>query len=136
MFFCSLFELTSPTVSIMSRISVVAANSMNTLKMWKQILNLYKQTLSWVNKVSLLPKIRNKYSRKRIARPQSQFPHLCVCGNWDWGCGISFLGIHKWDFCCSVGREKFSKKIPVYNTVYILCTLNSLTLFESTVIVF
>ncbi len=24
-------------------------------------------------------------------------------GNWDWGRAISFLGIHKWDFCCSVG---------------------------------
>ncbi len=26
------------------------------------------------------------------------------CGNWDWGCTIPFLGIHKWNFPCSVGR--------------------------------
>ncbi len=25
-----------------------------------------------------------------------------MCGNWDWGHAIPFLGIHKWDFCCSV----------------------------------
>ncbi len=24
------------------------------------------------------------------------------CGNWDWGRATPFLGIHKWDFCCSV----------------------------------
>ncbi len=24
------------------------------------------------------------------------------CGNWDWGRAIPFLGIHKWDFRCSV----------------------------------
>ncbi len=24
------------------------------------------------------------------------------CGNWDWGRTIPFLGIHKWDFHCSV----------------------------------
>ncbi len=24
------------------------------------------------------------------------------CGNWDWGRTIPFLGIHKWDFRCSV----------------------------------
>jgi hypothetical protein len=23
------------------------------------------------------------------------------CGNWDWGCAISFLGMHKCDFRCS-----------------------------------
>jgi hypothetical protein len=26
-------------------------------------------------------------------------------GNWDWGRAIPFLGIHKWDFRFSVGRE-------------------------------
>ncbi len=26
-----------------------------------------------------IPKIKNKYSRKGFARPQSQFPHSCVC---------------------------------------------------------
>ncbi len=25
------------------------------------------------------------------------------CGNWDWGRAVSFLGIYKWDFRCSVG---------------------------------
>jgi hypothetical protein len=25
------------------------------------------------------------------------------CGNWNWVCGIPFLGIYKWDFGCSVG---------------------------------
>jgi hypothetical protein len=24
-------------------------------------------------------------------------------GNWDWGCAIPYLGIHKWDFRCSEG---------------------------------
>jgi hypothetical protein len=24
------------------------------------------------------------------------------CGNWDWSRAIPFLGMHKWDFCCSV----------------------------------
>ncbi len=74
--------------------------------------------------------------RKGIARPRSQFPHLCACerfkiptiglpirmkeifgptlgkyinrsqthecGILDWGRTIPFLGIHKWDFRCSV----------------------------------
>ncbi len=31
-------------------------------------------------------------------------------GNWDWGRAISFLGIHKWDFLCSVGEEDRSRK--------------------------
>ncbi len=29
-------------------------------------------------------------------------------GNWDWGRAISFLGIHKWDFRCSVGAVFFN----------------------------
>ncbi len=74
-------------------------------------------------------KIRDKYPRKGIAWPQSQFPQSCVCerfidphgygdrsweyinrsqthecGYWDRGRAISFLGIHEWDFRCSVGR--------------------------------
>jgi hypothetical protein len=28
------------------------------------------------------------------------------CGNWDWGRAILFLGIHKWDFRCSVSELK------------------------------
>ncbi len=28
--------------------------------------------------------------------------HTHECGNWDWGRAIPFLGIHKWDFCCSI----------------------------------
>jgi hypothetical protein len=28
------------------------------------------------------------------------------CGNWDWGRTIPFLGIHKWDFRCSVGEQE------------------------------
>ncbi len=37
--------------------------------------------VSWlsVNCKDTIPKIRNKYPRKEIARPQSQFSHLCVC---------------------------------------------------------
>ena len=27
------------------------------------------------------------------------------CGIWDWGRAIFRKGIHKWDFCCSVGRN-------------------------------
>jgi hypothetical protein len=27
------------------------------------------------------------------------------CGNWDWSRTIPFLGIHKWDFRCSVDSE-------------------------------
>ncbi len=27
------------------------------------------------------------------------------CGNWNWGCAIPFLGINKWDFCCSAEAE-------------------------------
>jgi hypothetical protein len=27
------------------------------------------------------------------------------CGNWGWDRAIPFLGIHKWDFCCSVPRK-------------------------------
>ncbi len=27
------------------------------------------------------------------------------CGNWDWGRAFTFLGIHKWDFCCSVQKS-------------------------------
>ncbi len=30
------------------------------------------------------------------------------CGNWDWGLAISFLGIHKWDFRCSVFNSNVS----------------------------
>jgi hypothetical protein len=33
---------------------------------------------------------------------QSQTPE---CGYWDWGHAIYFLGIHKWDFRCSVHTE-------------------------------
>ncbi len=29
------------------------------------------------------------------------------CGNWDWGRAISFLGIHKSKFLCSVGLNVF-----------------------------
>ncbi len=28
------------------------------------------------------------------------------CGNWDWGRAIPFLGMHKWDFLCSVQKEE------------------------------
>ncbi len=28
--------------------------------------------------------------------------HTHECGNWDWGLAIPCLGIHKWDFRCSV----------------------------------
>ncbi len=78
--------------------------------------------------------------REGIARPESQFPHSCVCklfqystdlsansaaekyvdrsreyinrsqthecGNWDCVPAIPFLGIHKWDFRCSVSLNK------------------------------
>ncbi len=27
------------------------------------------------------------------------------CGNWDWGHAVPFLGIHKWDFRCTVGQQ-------------------------------
>ncbi len=27
------------------------------------------------------------------------------CWNWDWSCAIPRKGIHKWDFCCSVGLK-------------------------------
>ncbi len=27
------------------------------------------------------------------------------CGNWDWGCAIPYMGIHRWDFRCSVGGQ-------------------------------
>ncbi len=30
-------------------------------------------------------------------------------GNWDWGRAILFLGLHKWDFLCSVGEEDRSR---------------------------
>ncbi len=38
-------------------------------------------------------KIRFIYSKKEIARPQTQFPHSCVWRNWEWGRAVSFLGI-------------------------------------------
>ncbi len=41
------------------------------------------------------------------------------CGNWGWGCAIPRKGIHKWDFCCSVGnngtqifKKKFASGLP------------------------
>ncbi len=71
-------------------------------------------------------KFETNISRTGIARPQSQFPHSCVCerfiysndhldrsweyknrsqtqdcGNGDWGHATPFLGIHKWYFRCS-----------------------------------
>ncbi len=90
--------------------------------------------------------------RKIISRPQSQFPHSCVCewfmnshdrsaysdsgksvdrsweyknrsqthecGNWDWGCAMPFLGIHKRGFlCCALHHV-----IRLY-LVYISCLL-------------
>jgi hypothetical protein len=42
-----------------------------------------------------IPKIRNKYSQKRnCARPQSQFPHSCVCERFIYSHGSVCL------FCC------------------------------------
>ncbi len=87
-------------------------------------------------------KFETNIPSKGIARPQSQFPHSCVCerfiylddwsteyversweyiirsqthecGNWDWGHAIPFLGIHKWDFHSSV-----KKCTRLQNTVY------------------
>jgi hypothetical protein len=34
------------------------------------------------------------------------------CGNWDWVRAIPYLGIHKWDFCCSVGGQAASFRSP------------------------
>jgi hypothetical protein len=46
-------------------------------------------------------KFETNIPRKGIVRPQSQFPHSCVCERCVWGRAISFLGIHKWDLRCS-----------------------------------
>ncbi len=72
-----------------------------------------------------IPNLKRIFSRKGIARPQSQFPHSCVFDRFIcshdrstyflqqnrqtsrvWKLGLrprnSFLGTHKWDFRCSV----------------------------------
>jgi hypothetical protein len=33
------------------------------------------------------------------------------CGNWDWGCAISFLGIHKSKFLCSVQIQRLQRSV-------------------------
>ncbi len=43
-----------------------------------------------------IPNNQNKYSQKRNCAASAQFPHSCACNRF------LFLGIHKWDFRCSV----------------------------------
>jgi hypothetical protein len=55
-----------------------------------------------------LPSAAGKYedrSWKYINRSETH-----ECGNWDWGRAIPFLGIHKWDFRCSL--HKSSEYLP------------------------
>ncbi len=59
-------------------------------------------------------KFKTNISKNGIAWPKSQFPHPCVCERFICIFPRSFclfccrkicgpiLGIHKWDFCCSV----------------------------------
>ncbi len=49
---------------------------------------------------NIVKKIKKSPPQKKIKK--SHTDTWMWCGNWDWGRAIPFLGIHKWDFRCSV----------------------------------